>query len=117
MSEPDLFFARQTIDVFFVRCVVGWRMADAAREDNEVISMKMMEVLLECIRCSAGQLLTNEAVCTVFQACFHLRSYKGTTSKKSVVRIMMVWCSQNAFNMLPHVPQASASLCPDTQKI
>jgi hypothetical protein len=33
-------------------------------EDAEVVSMKILEILLECMRCSAGEYLTDQAVGT-----------------------------------------------------
>jgi brefeldin A-resistance guanine nucleotide exchange factor 1 len=35
------------------------------REEAEVVYVKILEVLLECLRSSAGELLSNDAVCSM----------------------------------------------------
>ena len=41
--------------------------------------MKIMEIMLETLRCSAGFLLTNDCVCAMFEEVFHIRSRRGTS--------------------------------------
>lgn len=49
------------------------------KEESEVVHMKILEVLLECLRCDAGDLLTNEAVCSMITECFSVRSRSGVS--------------------------------------
>lgn len=41
--------------------------------------MKIIEIMLETLRCSAGFLLTNDCVCAMFEEVFHIRSRRGTS--------------------------------------
>eukprot|EP00471_Norrisiella_sphaerica_P000751 CAMPEP_0184485320 /NCGR_PEP_ID=MMETSP0113_2-20130426/6941_1 /TAXON_ID=91329 /ORGANISM="Norrisiella sphaerica, Strain BC52" /LENGTH=1700 /DNA_ID=CAMNT_0026866717 /DNA_START=115 /DNA_END=5217 /DNA_ORIENTATION=+ len=48
---------------------------DAPSEDEaEVVYMKSLEVLVECLKCPAGSLLTDDAVCEMVTQCFSVRS-------------------------------------------
>jgi brefeldin A-resistance guanine nucleotide exchange factor 1 len=46
----------------------------------EGVYMKVMEILLECVKCPAGYLLTNDIVCNMFQVCFFIRSDKNSSA-------------------------------------
>lgn len=48
-------------------------------EDAEVVSMKILEILLECLRCSAGEYLTDQAVLDMITECFHVRSQQHSS--------------------------------------
>jgi len=48
-------------------------------EDAEVVSMKILEILLECLRCSAGEFLTDQAVTDMVTECFHVRSQQHSS--------------------------------------
>ena len=39
--------------------------------------MKIMEIMLETMRCSAGYLLTNDCVCSMLEETFHMRNRRG----------------------------------------
>ena len=40
-----------------------------------------MQVLLSCVRCPMGELLTNGGVIDIFQACFRIGHYQTERSK------------------------------------
>ena len=40
-----------------------------------------LEVLLACVRCPGGELLTHENVLSIFQACFRIGHYQTERSK------------------------------------
>lgn len=40
----------------------------------EILYLKIVEVLFECVRCPAGHLLTNDTICAAFQAAFQIRA-------------------------------------------
>jgi hypothetical protein len=44
------------------------------RDDAEVVYMKILEILLECLRCPAGEHLTNDIVCNMVTECFDVTS-------------------------------------------
>jgi hypothetical protein len=41
--------------------------------------MKILEILLECLRCSAGEFLTDQAVLDMVTECFHVRSQQHSS--------------------------------------
>ena len=43
--------------------------------------MPSLEVLLACVRCPGGELLTHENVLSIFQACFRIGHYQTERSK------------------------------------
>ena len=43
--------------------------------------MPFLEVLLACVRCPGGELLTHENVLSIFQACFRIGHYQTERSK------------------------------------
>ena len=43
--------------------------------------MPFSEVLLACVRCPGGELLTHENVLSIFQACFRIGHYQTERSK------------------------------------
>jgi brefeldin A-resistance guanine nucleotide exchange factor 1 len=49
------------------------------KEESEVVRMKMLEVVLECLRCDAGDLLSDEAVCGMVKECFSARNRDGAS--------------------------------------
>ena len=49
------------------------------KEESQVVHMKILEVLLECLRCDAGDLLTNETICTMISECFNVRGRPATS--------------------------------------
>ena len=44
------------------------------REDAEVVSMKIIEILMECLRCSAGDQLNDDAVVDMVDECLAVRA-------------------------------------------
>jgi len=48
-------------------------------EDAEIVSMKIIEILLECLRCSAGELLTDQVVVDMITECFHVRAQQHSS--------------------------------------
>eukprot|EP00271_Cylindrocystis_brebissonii_P013215 TRINITY_DN32894_c0_g1_i1.p1 TRINITY_DN32894_c0_g1~~TRINITY_DN32894_c0_g1_i1.p1 ORF type:complete len:1612 (+),score=297.74 TRINITY_DN32894_c0_g1_i1:164-4837(+) len=52
-----------------------FEVTDAASE--EIVLMKILQVLLECLKCSAGSLLTDRDVCTVVNTCFRVVHQSG----------------------------------------
>ena len=44
-----------------------------------MVHMKILEVLLECMRCSAGDQLSNEDICGMITECFNVRCRKGVS--------------------------------------
>ena len=42
-------------------------------QHSELLHLRVLELLLELVRCSAGPLLTDESLCLVFEECFALR--------------------------------------------
>ena len=51
------------------------------REDAEVVSMKIIEILMECLRCSAGEQLNDDAVVDMVEECLAVRSRTPGASK------------------------------------
>ena len=58
----------------------------ARKEDAEVVSMKLLEVLLECLRSPAGPLLSDDSVCAMVGECFNVRG--KTRYNRSCTRFM-----------------------------
>lgn len=51
------------------------------REDAEVVSMKIIEILMECLRCSAGDQLNDESVVEMVEECLAVRARHPGASK------------------------------------
>eukprot|EP00884_Botryococcus_braunii_P022699 jgi/Botrbrau1/9112/Bobra.0305s0016.2 len=51
------------------------------RQSDEVVLYKILQVLLACMRCPGGKLLTNDNVINIFQACFRIGHYQTERSK------------------------------------
>ena len=57
--------------------VAQCRFDATSEEEAEVVYMKSLEVLCECLRCPAGELLTDDAVCAMLTQCYAVRSRPG----------------------------------------
>ena len=51
------------------------------RPTTECDSLPLLQVLLTCVRCPGGDLLTHENVLSIFQACFRIGHYQTERSK------------------------------------
>ncbi|KAK9918480.1 hypothetical protein WJX75_004379 [Coccomyxa subellipsoidea] len=48
---------------------------------DEVVLYKILQVLLACVRCPGGRLLSHENILSIFQACFRIGHYQTERSK------------------------------------
>lgn len=69
-DSPGIFSAIQSL----AKCTIDCKFQAPNVTVAEVLYMKVMEVLLECVRCPAGHLLTDSVLCDMFQVSFHIRN-------------------------------------------
>lgn len=72
ISQDSPYVAEAIFDITHHATHCRW---DGGRQhESEIVHMKILEVLLECLRCDAGELLTDDAVCSMVIECFNVRS-------------------------------------------
>jgi len=72
ISQDSPYVAEAIFDITHHATHCRW---DGGRQhESEIVHMKILEVLLECLRCDAGELLTDDAVCSMVTECFSVRS-------------------------------------------
>eukprot|EP01084_Bolivina_argentea_P312626 541251_1 len=65
----------EAINNILLQSIFNISFDDNSRNDKELIHIRVMEILLELLRCSAGILITNDNVCLLVQKLFDIRQF------------------------------------------
>eukprot|EP01083_Nonionella_stella_P042528 114846_1 len=79
LINKDSPYSRQSM-TNIAYCVNNCKFARMSQEADEVLYMKKMEVLLELVRCPVGQLLTDQAMCSIVEDCLIIRNGARTSA-------------------------------------
>ena len=75
-------------------------------DHDDVVLSKILHVLLECMRCPTGRLLSDDDVCNIVQACYRIGHQSGKESAllRNLSRHVLREIVHAAFGRLPHLP-------------
>ena len=75
-------------------------------DHDDVVLSKILHVLLECMRCPTGALLSDDDVCNIVQACYRIGHQSGKESAllRNLSRHILREIVHAAFGRLPHLP-------------
>eukprot|EP00898_Chlorokybus_atmophyticus_P000253 jgi/Chlat1/1228/Chrsp115S01684 len=85
---------------------------------DEVVLMKILQVLLACLRCPAGALLSDDDVCHIIQTCFRIGHQTGRESEllRRTARQIMQEMVRTLFRRLVDFKPSTASATQDATK-
>ena len=75
-------------------------------DHDDVVLSKILHVLLECMRCPTGRLLSDDDVCNIVQACYRIGHQSGKESAllRNLSRHVLREIVHAVFGRLPHLP-------------
>ncbi|MED6192566.1 hypothetical protein PIB30_011362 [Stylosanthes scabra] len=79
---------------------------------EEVALMKILQVLLACVKCKASATLSNQHICTIVNSCFHIVHQAGTKSEllQRIARYTMHELVRCIFSHLQDIDSTEHSL-------
>ncbi|XP_042487169.1 ARF guanine-nucleotide exchange factor GNOM-like [Macadamia integrifolia] len=88
-----------------VDAVTGCRFEVTDPASEEVVLMKILQVLLACMKCKASILLNNQHVCTIVYTCFRIVHQAGTKGEllQRIARTTMHELIRCIFSRLPYI--------------
>eukprot|EP00740_Mantoniella_antarctica_P007041 CAMPEP_0181358802 /NCGR_PEP_ID=MMETSP1106-20121128/5723_1 /TAXON_ID=81844 /ORGANISM="Mantoniella antarctica, Strain SL-175" /LENGTH=559 /DNA_ID=CAMNT_0023471825 /DNA_START=202 /DNA_END=1878 /DNA_ORIENTATION=- len=80
-------------------------------DHDDVVLSKILHVLLECMLCPTGRLLSDDDVCNIVQACYRIGHQSGKESAllRNLSRHILREIVHAVFRRLPHLREASAA--------
>jgi brefeldin A-resistance guanine nucleotide exchange factor 1 len=99
--------------------VAHCRFEETDHDADEVVLARILQALLACLRCAAGELLSDDAVCSIVQACFRIGHHTGKEGEllQQMVRQTMHEMVRHLFSRLAGMaplPPPSLPLSPKT---
>ena len=77
-------------------------------DHDDVVLSKILHVLLECMRCPTGRLLSDDDVCNIVQACYRIGHQSGKESAllRNLSRHVLREIVHETFRGLPALPRS-----------
>ncbi|KAJ4954099.1 hypothetical protein NE237_030931 [Protea cynaroides] len=102
--DPNIVHVRQAMHLV-VDAVTGCKFEVTDPASEEVVLMKILQVLLACMRCEASIFLNNQHVCTIVYTCFRIVHQSGTKGEllQRIARTTMHELIRCIFSRLPYI--------------